>query len=422
MAEETPANTEGGSSSLSAISVIETTINPINISELTQVDFEGTGVLDVMLRNLRLHLDREWADARITGHEYATVFTDLFQSTQQAAIEYISRRTRLGYEIKNLEADAKYKEAQIQVQLAELEKVPHEINVLKAQEGQIRADTILVGVRTEGETANLAKIPVEVEVLRKESLKSDAQVALTNKQVEQLTAELTKIPVEVELLTKQVQVAQAGLEQTEAETERLTYENLNKLPVEVANLTKQGELLTSEVALSANKVEISRLEATKIPVEIEVMQAEIAYKAKQNLILEREYELKLGELGLQEKNIALAGAELNLRREELKVKLAQIEAQQSQAALYRQKVVTEKAQTDNSVVKPGSVIDLSNSVLAAQVKGYEFDAQNRLAKLLVDAFSVTYQGGDREVNSTNKLTDAEVGRVFTKMFTDLGIS
>lgn len=548
---DTGGNTEESASSLSSIRVMETVIPPMTIGELTEVKEDGLGVLDVLLRNLSLHLDKQWEQERITGPEYARVFTDLYQNTLQAAIDYTSRRARLGYEILNLQNDAEYKQAQIEIAKEQLKKVPHEIailvaqekqitaetdtrlpaevanlqkqgevltqqvaestyrvanmlpkeleqmtaqisnlttqgllvsaqtdqvtaetnnleregeilffkvqeadyrvtemlpkelelmaaqvdqaaaeltkvshqiNILKAQEGQIVAETSLTGVRTEAETANLAKIPVEVEVLRKEALRADAQISLTNKQVEQITAELTKIPVEIEILNVQRDAAEAGIEQTNAQTERIIQETTQKLPLEVANLQKQGLHLEAETLLTTNQSELAALQATKIPTEISVLQAEVANKAKQNLILEREYELKVGELQLQEKNITLAAAEIELRREELLVKKAQVTAQEAQSELYAQKVVTEKAQTDNSVVKPESVIDLSNQVLKAQVKGYSFDAQNRLAKLMVDVFSTTYQQGDRSVNETNKLTDTQVGQVFTKMFTELGIS
>lgn len=571
-----PNGTEGtleeSSGSLSAISVQEVIIPQMDIGELTQVNEEGTGVLDVLIRNLKLNLDREWEQERITGPEYARAFIELYQSTLQIGLGYVTARSRLGYEITNLQNDAKYKEAQIEIAKAQLEKipheiamiiaqtdqvaaqtgltgaqtsqveyetsarlpvevanlgkqgelieqqvaestyrvanvlpkeleeitaqianlgkqgemidaqvaqttaetstklpaevsnltkqgelltqqvaestyrvanvlpkelemvtaqvsqleanltkVPHEINILKSQDAQIIAETTLTGTRNQLETANLAKVPVEVELLRKESLRADAQITLVNKQVEQLTAEMTKIPVEVEVLTKQSEAAAANIAYTEAQTEHLVQETLNKLPIEIANLGKQGLQLDAETTLTTHQSALTELQATKIPTEIELLQAEIASRAKQNLILEREYELKVGELELQAKNLQLAAAELDLRREELKVKAAQIKAQEAQANLYEQKVVTERAQVDNTVVNPDSVIDLSNQVLKAQVKGYAYDAQNRLAKLMVDVFSVTYQGGEREVNTTNKLTDTEMGRVMTKMFTELGV-
>lgn len=421
-----PTGTEGtleeSSGSLSAISVQEVIIPQMDIGELTQVKEDGTGVLDVLIRNLKLNLDHEWEQERITGPEYARAFIELYQSTLQIGLGYVTARSRLGYEITNLQNDAKYKEAQIEIAKAQLEKIPHEINILKSQDAQIIAETLLTGTRNQLETANLAKVPVEVELLRKESLKADAQITLVTKQVEQITAEITKIPVELEILNKQSEAATAGIAQTEAQTERLVQETLNKLPVEIANLNKQGLQLVAETTLTTHQSALAEIQATKIPTEIELLQAEIASKAKQNLILEREYELKVGELDLQAKNLQLAAAELDLRREELKVKASQVKAQDAQADLYQQKVITEKAQVDSSVVNANSVIDLSNQVLKAQVKGYAYDAQNRLAKLMVDVFSVTYQNGDRDVNSTNKLTDVEMGKVMNKMFSELGVS
>ena len=421
-----PTGTEGtleeSSGSLSAISVQEVIIPQMDIGELTQVKEDGTGVLDVLIRNLKLNLDREWEQERITGPEYARAFIELYQSTLQIGLGYVTARSRLGYEITNLQNEAKYKEAQIEIAKAQLEKIPHEINILKSQDAQIIAETLLTGTRNHLETANLAKVPVEVELLRKESLKADAQITLVTKQVEQITAEITKIPVELEILNKQSEAATAGIAQTEAQTERLVQETLNKLPVEIANLNKQGLQLVAETTLTTHQSVLAELQATKIPTEIELLQAEIASKAKQNLILEREYELKVGELDLQAKNLQLAAAELDLRREELKVKASQVKAQDAQADLYQQKVITEKAQVDSSVVNADSVIDLSNQVLKAQVKGYAYDAQNRLAKLMVDVFSVTYQNGDRDVNTTNKLTDVEMGKVMNKMFSELGVT
>lgn len=493
-----PTGTEGtleeSSGSLSAISVQEVIIPQMDIGELTQVKEDGTGVLDVLIRNLKLNLDREWEQERITGPEYARAFIELYQSTLQIGLGYVTARSRLGYEITNLQNEAKYKEAQIEIAKAQLEKIPHEIsmliaqteqvefettsrlpaevanitkqgelitqqvaestykvanvlpkelemitaqvsqveanltkipheiNILKSQDAQLTAETTLTSTRNQLETANLAKVPVEVELLRKESLRADAQISLVNKQVEQITTELTKIPVELEILTKQRDATSASIDQTEAQTERIVRETTLKMPIEIANLEKQGLALTVETTLTTNQAELARLQATKIPAEVELIQSEIASKAKQNLILEREYELKVGELDLQGKNLLLAGAELDLRREELKVKASQVKAQDAQADLYQQKVITERAQVDGTVVNENSVIDLSNQVLKAQVKGYAYDAQNRLAKLMVDVFSVTYQNGDRDVNSTNKLTDIEMGKVMNKMFSELGVS
>lgn len=407
---------EGSLGSLQSITVKQTEITPFNIQELTEGDLEqGKGVFDVLTRTLRLHLDREWSASRITGTEYATVYTELMLGTLAQSVDYVSRRAILGYQIQGMENDNAYKMAQVEIAREELRKIPFQIE-------QIQAETALIGVNTEGATANLAKVPVEVELLRKESLKSDAEIALTEKNVERLTGEVSKIPHEVAILGKQASQIEAQTALTEAQRTRAVTETEQLLPLEIANVSKQGLILDEQVTLTGHQSELARLQATVIPVDISYKQAQIAHMSRQNLLLERELDIKVGELRLQEKQIELAEVQLEVQREELEVKKAQVTAQEAQSELYRQKVVTEKAQVDPSVVLPNSVIDLNNKVLDGQVMAYRFDAQNRTAKLLLDTFVTTYSQGDRSVNTSNKLTDVDIGKVMSTMYTTIGVT
>lgn len=453
----TELNEEGGNSLSSSISVKQTTIDPFTIDELTQGTLNGLGVFDQLAKTMRLHLDREWEKKRINGPEYSTVYIELMQACLAQSVEYVTRRVKLAYEIQSLETENEIKLAQLELAREQLKKVPEEIkllvaqtsqveaetglttvrtqaatadldkkpvelSILEAQASQIAAETALTGVRTEAATAELAKIPVEVELLRKQSLRADAEVTLVNKQVEQLTAELTKIPLEMAILRKQEDKLIADIANTAATTTRITNETEQLLPIQVANLAKEGDQLQAQTELTeANKSRIE-LEATVIPVEIDYKRAQIANMAKQASLLDREIDLKTGELSLQAKQLELSEAQLQLQREELEVKRAQVAAQEAQSRLYDQKIITEKAQVDPSVVLPGSVIDLNNKVLEGQASAYEFDAKNRTAKLVLDTFVSTYSLGDRTVNVTNKLTDAEVGKVMDTLYTSIGVN
>ena len=56
-------------------------ILPFTINELTELNVEeGKGVLDILLRNLRLNLDIEYEANRINGIEYAQVYSELYQA------------------------------------------------------------------------------------------------------------------------------------------------------------------------------------------------------------------------------------------------------------------------------------------------------------------------------------------------------
>ena len=60
----------------------------LNIAELTTGSLTGTGVFDVLLQTLRLHLDREFTSGRITGTAYATVYSQALTSFLGQATAY----------------------------------------------------------------------------------------------------------------------------------------------------------------------------------------------------------------------------------------------------------------------------------------------------------------------------------------------
>ena len=491
MSEPIITGTEGtgeeSGSSLSSISVIETIIPPMSISELTEVKFEGAGVLDTLLRNLDLHLTREWDRERITGPEYARAYIELYQSTLQAAIEYSHRRTRLGYELKNLENDAKYKEAQIDIARAELTKLPHEIERLQAETARVNADTTqripaeVSNLQKQGElltqqvleseyrvanvlpkeleqiTAQVAlaetekdiavfnlanKAPIEVSILEAQAeiaikdsqlkfaqiAQTQAQTELTEQQTKSAEAEAHKIPVEISLLRsnlelagveKDLRIAQVALAETEKDI--AVYNLANKTPVEVELLQAQTDNAQSQIALTEAQVIKITEENKVIPYNIERIQAEIANMTRQSDILEKELEIKISNLALQDKQLLLADAELEVRRLELDVKRAEVEAAQAQAELYAAKVLTENAQTMDAA-HPNSVLGSNIAVLRAQAAGYARDAEQKATKILVDAWNVQRNTDEAiSANAENLLYDTSIGKAVAAMLRGAGI-
>jgi hypothetical protein len=60
-----------------------------SISNLTTGTTDGDGVLDVLLRTAKAHLQEERDANRITGKEYASAFVALYQATLQSAGIYL---------------------------------------------------------------------------------------------------------------------------------------------------------------------------------------------------------------------------------------------------------------------------------------------------------------------------------------------
>ena len=439
-------------------------ILPINIAEITQVDLEGAGTLDVLLRSLRLNLTEEYDNNRINGPEYAQVFTDLHVAHLNAAITYAIQRQKLGYELgllklegdiaeKNLlkvdaeiaaieagtrqteyittnklPVDIQAVEAEISLtnqrkanMVEEATLIPHQLALLQNQAGQVTAETALVVKNTERVTEELTKIPLEAEILRKQALREDASISLINKQVEEVTLNLGKVPKEIAMIEAQTQAQLANKEQSAATTARILRETELKLPIEIANLTKQGTVMDAEADLTVARTEEIDANIAKIPVEVAYLQAQVANMAKQNLILEKNLELKAGELDLQRQQIDLAIAELAIKREELEVAKASVLTQKAQADLYAAKVITESAQTQGGIAQPGSIIDWNNQVLEGQVTGYKNDALQKACKVYLDAWMVGAQNEVREANTLNKLDDGNMGTAMLAMLKGAGV-
>ena len=75
----------------------------LNIAELTTASLTGTGVFDVLLQTLRLHLDREFTSGRITGTAYATVYSQAITSFLQQAVGFCLSKAKLALELQQMQ-------------------------------------------------------------------------------------------------------------------------------------------------------------------------------------------------------------------------------------------------------------------------------------------------------------------------------
>lgn len=101
-----------------------------------------------------------------------------------------------------------------------------------------------------------------------------------------------------------------------------------------------------------------------------------------------EKEKQFYEIELIESQIANSKKELELKEYELtKIKPIELEALMANKELIKQKIITERAQTDASVIGPDSVIDWNIKVLEAQVKGIDQEAKQKIMNLLLSTWT-----------------------------------
>lgn len=183
------------------------TTDPVVISDLTQKTLGGDGVLDVMLQTMRVHLSDQFEKERIQGTEYATVYLGAYQSTLEAAINFLLAKQKQGLELQLLTA---------QVSLAE------------AQEEQIRDQ--------------MQKTPYEIQLLQK-------QVELADKQVEQADRQLDLLDAQIQVQLKQLDLLAEQVEQAKAQTEYYAQRTITEKAQTQAGIAATGSVIGTQVTL-----------------------------------------------------------------------------------------------------------------------------------------------------------------------------
>jgi hypothetical protein len=93
----------------------------------------------------------------------------------------------------------------------------------------------------------------------------------------------------------------------------------------------------------------------------------------------------------------------------------------AEVALLNQKVQTEKAQTVGAGVDADSVIGRQKALYQAQTDGFQRDAEQKTAKLMVDSWNVRRTTDEGTVaDATNMLYDPAVGRAVNKLLQGVG--
>lgn len=403
---------------------------PFDIDELTQGVVDGSGVFDTLMKTMKEHLDVEFKANRLRGPDYTTAYVGGYAANLQTAMQYVLAKARLGYELELLQAQIDGAKAQAELTAAQTAalvyetayKAPKEVALIDAQILGADYQNQYTVKQTEALTAQLTKVPHEITLLQKQATQSDAQTEQTTAQTDTIRAQALKVPVEIELLEKQKLQADAQLDVTTAQVAHTTAQTGN-VTAQTANVAKQGEQITAQTAQVLEQTKLVSANLLKAPVELSHLEAQTQLVTKQAQKIDKDILLQSAQIDLAYAQLEVSRAELQAKLKQLDLLVAQIAGQQAQSALYAQKVITEKAQVDASVIGAGSVIGTQNSMIKAQTDGFKRDAEQKAAKIFVDTWSVRRNTDNgTSANSDNLLNDATIGAVLTALLGGVGVS
>lgn len=351
----------------------------ITVTNLTESTLNGNGTFDKLIQVVKLHLREEYTENRIRNAEYSTLYLGALTATIQQAIAFELQRGVTA--------------AQIDLTNKQVEKTDVEISALQKQNEiadkqieKLDVEIDLLGKDLLLKDAALAQADLQNQNLAKQLILMDSQIALEAAKVinmgyqnELIQSQIAKATAEVDIAYQQLEIEREKLLNLAAERE--------KINAEIALMEQQQAKLVLEVANFQDVIDKLRAEKEKTEAEAEMLQAKTAaYIA--------------GNVGQLEADIMLA----NKDKMEEEARRAVEETK-----LYKQKLVTEMAETRNdipaaytldntvwtvysregNVDTTGGQMGMKIAVMNKQKDSYDRDAEVKVAKVYTDLWSIS---------------------------------
>lgn len=159
------------------------------------------------------------------------------------------------------------------------------------------------------------------------------------------------------------------------------------------------------------------LQKDRVDLETQLLAEQVITQQKTQL----QIEAQTGLLNQQTANAIIEGTVLTAQECKLRAEFDLLVEQKlksiAETALLAQKKVTEAAQTSGTGIDAESVIGKQIGLYQAQTDGFARDAEQKVAKLMIDTFNVrmTTDPDGTLFDDTNKLNDASIGAVIAKL-------
>lgn len=428
---------------------------PVVLADLTTETLGGTGVFDALMRTTKAHLQEEFSKNRIKGTEYSQVYLGALTQVMQQSLTFLLEKDKAYQQAKLITAQVALAEQQALNAVIEGTNLGLQSTILTQQALSIEAERENLVSQRALITQQIANLAAEAENIPKQGLAIDAEILLTGKQADKVTADITAVAAEVSRIEqqtinmqgealnipKQGMAIDASTALTNKQTEKLvtdtaavvaetlrTEQQTANLAAEALLVPKQGVVLDAQAAMSTQQKTNLAAEALNIPKQGNVLTAQAEQIGqqtanaaaeglnipKQGLLLDQQTANELTQNELMLKQICKLQAEFDVLMEQKLKTLAE-------TGLLTQKRATEKAQISGTGVEDNSVVGRQMSLYKAQTDGFTRDAEQKVAKLMVDSWNVRRTTDEGTVaDGTNMLSDNNIGRAINKLLSGVG--
>jgi hypothetical protein len=374
-----------------------------DITELTTIELAGTGAFDKLMQTVKLHLTEEYDNNRIVGKEYAEVYLGAMSAVMQHAISYL----HVQKQVKQTEAQTALTEQQTVTELSRTsDSIPADLGynsttsvdgsvaleklILATQDDKLIQDitdshtTMLVGnILTGKQTDKLT-----ADILDQDR-KLDSDIAVNDQQILKLVADITdqdrKLTSDIAVNVQQI--SKMATDSTDQHTKMLednllTAKQVTKLTADITDQDRKidSELLT-DTAQRNKLLTDSSDQAAKVVAEVDLAEGQTA------------------------KLLTDATDQARKLDSDITVNVQQIDKMEGEVLLLGQRTISELAQTSATVHTNTDIVGNTNPWLNAsstvggtskeqqdlynaQTEGFARDAEQKLAKIMVDTWSI----------------------------------
>lgn len=347
-------------------------IIPLTLADLTEVDLEGEGAFDQLMSSVDLHIEREFKDSRITGDQYAKVYTEVTVAVLNTATQFLLQKDQARWNAITAQMEARIAEIRATEALISLEKT-------KAETAKMVFD-----MKNSGAQYALTKMEIA---------NADAQYCLTKSKTRESEYNVDKLlPVELAIQN---------------------YQRMQVLPSTVAiNKVQSNRLLPAEAAIK----EYTHRQV--VPAQAELIKEQIESQRAQTLDTRSDGVTPIsGLLGKQKDSIVqdIASKQFNVDQ----VLPVQLDLVKEQREAERAK--TMNTRSDGSTIVLGSV-GKQKDLYTQQIDSFIKDSKHKAAKMWFDGW-ITQKTLDEGITPPTQLNETNINEVLTslRIENDLGI-
>ena len=385
------------------------------IAEVTQGEqtLEGTGAFDVFMTAMDKHLEREFKGNRITGSQYAEVYTAVANQVMGQAVSFTLQKDQARWAAVTAQMQARIAEIQATAALIDLEKTKIETAQANFQLNLTAAQYALTKMQIATEEANHDSVTADVAIKQfQRNYQQPADLAITHyERTEVMPSTVAMNNVQVDRILP----AQAAISEFQNRVLQPLEEDLQKLqrdrivPTQADMADFQRDFL-QPVELAQQQHVLNQRQ----PAETTLIQEQIETQRANTLDTRQDGLTPIsGVVGLQKRNLT---SDADIKDYNLANTLpTQLTLIQEQVTLTSEQGESERAKTLDTRSDGGTVegsVGKQKDLYDQQIDSFVKDAQHKTAKMYLDGW-ITQKTLDEGLTAPTQLTNNEINEVLT---------